>query len=301
MARHPERRTLGRGLSSLLGDVQDLAPEAAASTTKPAQPGVGPQAEIAIDLIHPNPEQPRRHFPVAELQELADSIRERGLIQPVVLRPHPEKAGAYQIVAGERRWRAAQMAQLHKLPAVVRDLDDRTVLEIAIVENVQRQDLDPLEEAAGYKQLIDRFGYTQEAVAAVVGKSRSHLANTLRLAGLPEGVRDHLRAGRLSAGHARALLGSREPEALAERVVREGMTVRQVEALVKAEGKPVKPARPFLEEERKDADTRILEGDLSAAIGMRVRLADLGDGAGEVRIRYRDSEELERLCEKLAR
>ncbi|MGF1553101.1 MAG: ParB/RepB/Spo0J family partition protein [Paracoccaceae bacterium] len=260
----------------------------------------GTPNEIPIDLIHPNPDQPRRHFSQTELDELAVSLRERGVIQPVVLRPHPGKPGAYQIVAGERRWRAAQIAALHALPAVVRDLDDRAVLEIAIVENVQRQDLDPLEEAAGYRQLIDRFGYTQEALASVVGKSRSHLANTLRLVSLPESVQSHLRHGRLTAGHARALLGCEQAEAIAERVVNEGLTVRQVEAVVKALGKPGRARAPRQPSDGRDVDTRRLEGDLAAAIGMSVRIVDLGSGAGEVRIRYGDHEAFDRLCRKLA-
>lgn len=294
MARNSERRTLGRGLSSLLGEVGGIAGEEGGETRSTTP------SEIPIDLIHPNPQQPRQYFPQVELEELAISIRERGVIQPVVLRPHPEIDHAYQIVAGERRWRAAQMAQRHALPAVVRDLDDRSVLEIAIVENVQRQDLDPLEEAAGYRQLIDRFGYTQEALAKIVGKSRSHLANTLRLIGLPESVQAHLREGRLSAGHGRALLGASDPETLAARIMHDGLTVRQAEMLAKTQGgKASKPRSNVSVASEQDAHARMLEGDLSAAIGMHVRLVSLGEGAGEVRIRYRNHDDFERLCEKL--
>lgn len=295
MARQGDRRTLGRGLSALLGDVQ---PPVAATETAAAPASAD---TIPIELIHANPAQPRRRFPEAELQELAASIRERGVIQPIIVRPHPDKSEQYQIVAGERRWRAAQLAQLHRLPALVRPFDDRTVLEVAIVENVQRQDLDPIEEAEGYIQLVERFGYTQVALAKIVGKSRSHLANTMRLATLPEGVRVHLVSGALSAGHARALLSAPEPEALAARVVAEGLTVRQTEALARG-GAPglARPRRPSAPA-AKDADTRQLEGDLSAAIGMHAQLAPQPDGSGELRIRYRDLEELDRLCEKLTR
>lgn len=291
-------KTLGRGLSALLGDIEEAAEETAGA------PGTGGTAEIPIELIHPNPEQPRRRFDAAELEELAASLRERGVIQPVVLRPHPEKTQEYQIVAGERRWRAAQMAQLHALPAVVRDIDDQLVLEIAIVENVQRQGLDPLEEAEGYRQLIDRFGYTQEALSRVIGKSRSHLANTLRLLALPERVRELLAEGKLSAGHARALLSAPAPITLAERIVIEGLSVRQTEAIarkgVTIPGTGMDSSRAGPRKPEKDADTRMLEGDLSAAIGMRTEIVALGDGAGEVRIRYKSFEDLDRLCEKLA-
>lgn len=290
--RKSERKTLGRGLSALLGEIDDDAP---AEDTPAAGAGT---SEIAIELIHPNPRQPRRRFPEEELEELAASLRERGLIQPIVLRPHPDRPEEYQIVAGERRWRAAQRAQLHALPAVVREIDDRAMMEIAIVENVQRQDLDPLEEAEGYLQLIDSFGYTQEALSKVIGKSRSHLANTLRLMTLPEDVRILLAERKLTAGHARALLSAPAPVTLAVRVVTEGLSVRQTEALARA-GVSTKRKGRAKGAPEKDADTRMLEGDLSAAIGMRVSLADHGDGAGEIRIRYRTLEELDRLCEKL--
>ncbi|MEM6974077.1 MAG: ParB/RepB/Spo0J family partition protein [Pseudomonadota bacterium] len=256
---------------------------------------------MPIELIHPNPDQPRRRFSDDELDELAASIRERGVIQPVVLRPHPDKDKQYQIVAGERRWRAAQRAGLHALPAVVREIDDRTMLEVAIVENVQRQDLNPIEEAEGYQALIARFGYTQEALAKIVGKSRSHLANTLRLAALPDEVRALVVAGSLSAGHARALIGVEGAETLARKIVADGLSVRQVEALVKAQaGGAKRPTKAVKDGAAKDADTRMLEADLSAAIGMTTVLAPKADGSGEVRIRYQDLDDLDRLCELLS-
>ncbi|MEL6576891.1 MAG: ParB/RepB/Spo0J family partition protein, partial [Pseudomonadota bacterium] len=237
MTRKPERKGLGRGLSALLGDVDAATGGAPTTATMPAaSPGASADGAgtLPIELIHPNPDQPRRQFTEEELSELANSIQERGVIQPLVVRPHPEKTKEYQIVAGERRWRAAQRAGLHALPVTIRELDDQAVLEIAIVENVQRQDLNPLEEAEGYAQLVERFGYTQEALARVIGKSRSHLANTMRLNAVPEPVKQHLRDGSLSAGHARALLAAADPVALATRVVAQGLSVRQTERLVKA-------------------------------------------------------------------
>ena len=293
MARKPDRRPLGRGLSALLGD-----PGIGAAGSETAAPGA--PSGIPIDLIRPNPGQPRRRFADAELEELAGSIREHGVIQPLILRPDPGGSGTYQIVAGERRWRAAQQAGLHELPAIVRELDDRKILELAIIENVQRVDLDPVEEAHGYTQLVEAFGYTQEELARIVGKSRSHLANTMRLLALPEPVLDMLRAGALTAGHARALITAADPVGLAEQAVARGLSVRQVEELARK-----LPARDRAKAPRrapeKDADTRVLEGDLSAAIGMRVQIEHLTpEGGGEVRIRYRDLDELDRLCRKLA-
>ncbi len=323
MTRTAGKRGLGRGLSALLGDLgEDVLPGAgkapgneggrgdvaAAARTAAGDGGSaggGVDAErtravsVAIDRLSPNPEQPRRRFPEAELEELAASIRRHGVLQPVLVRPHPELPESYQIIAGERRWRAAQRVPLHEIPVVVRELDDRAMLEIAIIENVQRADLDPVEEATGYRQLIDRFGYTQGALAEVVGKSRSHVANMLRLLGLPAPVLEMLRGGQLSAGHARALLAAPDPVALAREVVKGGLSVRQVEARVRRAGAQRRAARRGQAAE-KDADTRLLEGDLSAAIGMAVSIRHGADGGGEVRIRYRSLEQLDRLCRKLA-
>ncbi len=285
MSRTPDRRALGRGLSALLGE-----PEAGGTGTAPA--------EIPLDLIRPNADQPRQGFRQEDLQELAASIREHGVIQPVILRPQPGTQGAYQIVAGERRWRAAQLAGLHAIPAVVRELDDRQLLELAIIENVQRVDLDPVEEARGYAQLIETFGYTQEKLASTIGKSRSHVANTMRLMALPEPVLNMLRAGTLTAGHARALITASDPVALAEQAVARGLSVRQVEELARKLPAAVRARVPRGEAE-KDADTRALEGDLSAAIGMRVTIDHVAGGGGEMRIRYQDLDALDRLCRKL--
>ena len=299
MSKAPERRGLGRGLSALLGDIEEVTPpEDAQADGAPVRPG----AVLPIDRIRSNPDQPRRDFAERELNELADSIRQRGVIQPVVVRPDPRHPGDYQLVAGERRWRAAQRARLHEIPVVVRELDDRAVLELAIIENVQRTDLNPVEEAAGYAQLIERFSHTQEALAEIVGKSRSHVANTLRLLTLPESVQGYLRAGSLSAGHARALIGAPDPAALAEQAVRKGLTVRQLEALARRVDPPSRQRRRRNGAAGKDADTRLLEGDLSAAIGMGVSIHHHPNdaGGGEVRIRYRSLDELDRLCQRLA-
>jgi ParB family chromosome partitioning protein len=249
-------RGLGRGLSALLGDVETPAPAtpppaATQSRKGPANLGaaspfarVDETPYIAIELLRRNPEQPRRHFADAEISELAASIKEKGVLQPILVRPAPGRAGEWQIVAGERRWRAAQRAGLQSVPVIVRELDDLEVLEVAIVENVQRADLNPMEEALGYKMLMERFGRTQEAVSQTVGKSRSHVANSLRLLQLPEEVQQHLVAGRLTAGHARAIATAPNPVSLAKRIVDEGLNVRQAEALTKrrTEAKTAKPA-----------------------------------------------------------
>jgi ParB family chromosome partitioning protein len=268
-----------------------------------SETAAGPASQVPIELLRRNPDQPRRIFSETDLEELAASIRERGVIQPILVRPMPGAPGEYQIVAGERRWRAAQRAGLHQVPVVVRsDLDELTVLEIAIVENVQRADLGPLEEAQGYKALVDRFGRTQEEVAKTVGKSRSHVANLIRLLALPEAVREHLNEGRLSAGHARALLTSGDPEGLARRVVEGGLSVRQAEELAKAaSGKPKGPTRVERTFVRpKDADTKALEQDLSESLGLVVTVDDAG-GKGEVRIAYKTLEQLDEICRRLSK
>jgi ParB family chromosome partitioning protein len=291
----PRTRGLGRGLSALIGDSEPLAVDRSEAAAVPA-------TSVPIELIRRNADQPRRHFDETDLEELAASIRERGILQPILVRPMPGAPGEYQIVAGERRWRAAQRAGLHQAPVVIRsDLDDLAVLEIAIIENVQRADLGPLEEAQGYKALVDRFGRTQEDVAKTVGKSRSHIANLIRLLGLPEGVREHLAEGRLTAGHARALLTSPDPEGLARRVVDGGLSVRQAEALAReASERPAAPKVAAAGVRPKDADTRALEQDISEALGLAVTVDHKG-GRGEVRIVYRTLEQLDDICRRLSR
>ena len=286
-----QRRGLGRGLSALLGEADtDNAGDAAALAVR----------GTPIELIRRNPDQPRRDFDEDELEDLANSIRERGVLQPILVRPAPGEPGQFQIVAGERRWRAAQRAGLREIPVVVREFDDLETLEIAIIENVQRTDLNPIEEAMGYRVLIDRFGRTQEEVSKTVGKSRSHVANAMRLLGLPDSVQLDLRAGRLSAGHARALAAAPDPAALAQQVVDQGLNVREAEALARRASAPQKaPAAPR-GAPAKDADTRALEDDLGESLGLTVEILDRG-GAGELRIQYASLEQLDDLCRRLTR
>ena len=286
-----ERRGLGRGLSALMADVNLDAAQKEEARPKRDQ-------MLPIERVFPNPQQPRRDFPEAALEELAASIREKGIIQPLIVRERAE-AGTYEIVAGERRWRAAQRAQLHEVPALIRDLTDIEVLEIAIIENIQRADLNPVEEAAGYKQLMERFGHTQEKVAEALSKSRSHIANLLRLLNLPPEVLDWLREGRLSQGHARALIPSADPVGLARIVMAKGLSVRETEALVRQAPRAKAAPRPRPVE--KDADTRVLEQDLSANLGMKVSI-DHKPGAtgGAITIRYASLDALDDLCRVLS-
>ncbi len=287
--RKPERRGLGRGLSALLSDVS------ASSEQDRATPAV-PVMRLPVEVIRPNPEQPRRLFDGAALEELTASIREKGVLQPLIVRPHPSGEG-YEIVAGERRWRAAQRAQLHEVPVVVRDYSDQEVIEVAIIENIQRADLNPLDEASGFRMLIDKFGHTQEKVASVLGKSRSHIANSVRLLSLPEAVQELLRDGKLTAGHARALIAAPDPEKLAQEVVSRGLTVRDVEDRAKS-GRSKKPPRPSREV---DADTRSLEADLSANLRMGVQIRhDPHGGGGRITLSYKSLEELDMICRGLS-
>jgi ParB family chromosome partitioning protein len=289
------RRGLGRGLSALLDEV-----EAASTPEGRRAAGV---LDVPIDLIRPNPGQPRRAFDAGELEELASSIRERGVLQPILVRPMPGHAGEYQIIAGERRWRAAGQAGLRAIPALVRDLADQEVMEVALIENIQRADLNAMEESRAYDAMARRFQRTPEEIGKVVGKSRSHVANTLRLMRLPDGVREHLEAGRLTAGHARALLDLEDADVLADRIIRQGLNVRQVEALAKAARQPSGDAtkRPDRSPTRaKDTDTLALEADLEEVLGLKVRIQDAG-GMGEVRIAYESLDQLDALCRRLSR
>lgn len=293
-----ERKGLGRGLSALLADVStNVEP-----LPRRPQAAGAPSDQVPIDRIRPNPAQPRRDFDPKELDELAASIREKGVIQPLILRRHPVEPDRFEIVAGERRWRAAQMAGVHALPAVIRDLSDAEMLEVAIIENVQRADLNPLEEAQGYRQLMESFGHTQERLAEALGKSRSHIANLLRLLTLPEAVLDLVRAGKLTAGHARALVTAPNPESLARQVVERDLSVRQTEALARSASTPSVPPRTAPRPAVKDADTRALEEDLTAALRLKVSIDHRpGQQSGEIRIRYGNLEELDGLCQLLSR
>ena len=291
------RRGLGRGLSALLGENEVSA------TLNPDAPRPAGQAwtlEVPIEFLKRNPDQPRKVFGEAEIDELATSIREKGVIQPLLVRP-TGVGGEYEIVAGERRWRAAQRAGLRELPVVIRNLADGEVLEIGIIENVQRVDLNPIEEALAYKQLMERFGRTQDGVAEVVGKSRPHIANTLRLLNLPEAVQGYVLQGQLSAGHARAIASASDPLGLARQVIDQNLSVRDAEALArKAADAEGRPQRASSAPRGKDADTLALEDDLSEALGLHVEILDR-NGVGEVRVKYATLEQLDELCRRLSR
>jgi ParB family chromosome partitioning protein len=283
------RRGLGRGLSALLGESEEIA-----HASDPAS-GV---RDIPIELIHRNADQPRQHFDEADLAELEASIRDKGVLQPILVRPS-SRDGEYEIVAGERRWRAAQRAGLTAIPALVRTLGDTEAFEIAIIENIQRADLNPIEEARAYSALMGRLQITQEDTAKRLGKSRSHVANTLRLMQLPASVQEHLVAKRLTAGHARALLTADNAEDLADRIVAQGLSVRDTEALTRDKGDaPKKASGP--RKAAKDADTASLEVDLEDALGMSVDITDRG-GAGAVTIKYASLEQLDEICRRLMR
>ena len=277
-----QKRRLGRGLAALIGDDISEAPK-----------GLEMQGlkQLPIDLIKASANNPRRQFAEDELESLAQSLRSKGLLQPIMVRPLAQ--GGYEIVAGERRWRAAQRAGIHTVPVIVRELDDRETLEIALIENVQRSDLNHLEEARAYKMLMDQYGYTQMQLAESIGKSRSHIANTLRLATLPESVRRHIESGTLSAGHARTLVATESPHELAEQIIKLGLSVRQAEELTRQ-----KTPKPSQSKPEKDADTRALEKSLSAATGLTISIAHKGPG-GKLEINYKTLEQLELVARSL--
>ncbi|MEM1373477.1 MAG: ParB/RepB/Spo0J family partition protein [Pseudomonadota bacterium] len=284
-----KKRGLGRGLSALMADV-DAAPDTAKDVN-------GSAMTVPIERVHPNPDQPRTHFNEAELDELADSIAQKGIIQPLIVRGHPTKSSEYEIVAGERRWRAAQRAKVHEVPIVLREFTDTEVLEVAIIENIQRSNLNPIEEALGFQQLMDKFERTQEQMASALGKSRSYIANNLRLLSLPQDVKDLVTNGKLSSGHARALITTPNASELAQRIVAKGLSVRDAEKLAKKTPPLEKKSRAVTE---KDADTKALEGDLSATLGMKVSLTHHdGNDGGTLSIRYRDLDQLDDLCRLL--
>lgn len=294
---------LGRGLNALFGDVAVEAPVLASpGGAMPAPtPAAGDAVQhVPIGSIRPLPGQPRRHFDEAAIAELADSISARGLLQPIILRRAPDGQG-YQLVAGERRWRAAQRAGLHQIPALVRDLDDAATYEIALVENIQRQDLNAIEEAGAYRRLIDDFGHSQEALAKLVGKSRSHAANLMRLLDLPASVQTLVGDGSLAMGHARALIGANGAEAIARRVVKEGLSVRAVEALVRAEkgGGRKAPVAESLGPNR-DPDIVAVERHLSELLGIGVAIQYAGDGKGALTLKFGSLDQLDMICQRLS-
>ncbi|MGR9347347.1 ParB/RepB/Spo0J family partition protein [Rhizobium leguminosarum] len=286
------KRRLGRGLAALIGEMDQPVPVEAERI-------ISADRMIPIEFVSRNPRNPRRFFDDAELHDLASSIRQHGIVQPIVVRTMSRDR--YEIIAGERRWRAAQLAGLIEIPVIVRDVDDKTALEIAIVENVQRADLNALEEALGYEQLIAEYGYTQNDLGEIIGKSRSHVANSLRLLKLPDPVRDLLAAGSLSAGHARALVSTSDPASLARTIVAKGMSVRDAEKLaqnnIKAQSEP---QQAVLRRDQKDSDTLALERTLSDALGLEVAINHKA-GGGQIKISYKSLEQLEEICRLLER
>ena len=278
------KKGLGRGLSSLMGDVKD---------TLTKNESLNQETKISIAKLKPSPSQPRRLFDKNSINELAESIKSKGLVQPILVRPSPTETGAYEIIAGERRWRAAQIAQLHEVPAVIRQLDDVESLEVAIIENVQRSDLSPIEEAAGYKRLIENHGHTQEVLAEIVGKSRSHIANIIRLLGLPQSIQDMISEGKISSGHARAIMNSAFPEQLAEKIVSENLSVRAAEDLAKQKKPELKKVK------LKDPDTIDLENNLTATLGLNVLIDHKGKKGGSIKIEYKTLDQLETVTRKL--
>ncbi len=314
-----KRRNLGRGLSALFGEEGDL------QTREPDRLRLSKM--VPVEFLHPNRFQPRRRFDADAMASLTESVRDKGVLEPIVVRRHPDQSNAYEIVAGERRWRAAQAARLHEVPVVIRDMSDRDSLEIAIIENIQREDLTPLEEAEGYKRLIDEFKHTQEALAKAVGKSRSHIANSLRLLTLPDAVKLHLQDGNLSAGHARALVTAKDPAALAAQIMEGGLTVRDAESMVQRERAPAPVAdapvaplgqTPDRTAERsadreagrspdrgpdriapaKDPNTVALEKQLSDILGLRVSIDERGEG-GRLTVHYDTLEQLDDVLHRI--
>ena len=291
--RKGKSRGLGRGLSSLMGDINNDPISSSANSENQTL-----EKLVPVEKIYPNPNQPRKTFQEEKLIELANSIKTKGVVQPLIVRKKQGTKESFEIVAGERRWRAAQRAQIHELPVIVREFTDTEVLEIAIIENVQRADLNPVEEALGYKNLMDNFNHTQEGLSKEIGKSRSHIANLLRLLNLPAEVQDFLISGKLTAGHARALVTCDNPLALAKQIISQGLSVRDAELLAKKES--LKEAKTKNKTNEKPADTIILESDLSAALKMKVSINhEAGKEKGLLSITYKTLDELDRICEKL--
>ena len=278
------KKGLGRGLSSLIGDTNINSTDTVAKSS---------EVTISIAALKPSPSQPRRLFDKNSINELAESIKSKGLVQPILVRPSKTDENSYEIIAGERRWRAAQIAQLHEIPAVIKNLDDVEALEIAIIENIQRSDLSPIEEAAGYKRLIDNHGHTQEVLSEIVGKSRSHIANILRLLTLPQSIQDMISEGKISSGHARAIMNSAFPEQLAEKIINENLSVREAESLAKSKKNTVQKIK------LKDPDTIDLEEKISEKLGLNVSINHRGKKGGYIKIEYKSLDQLELVTQKL--
>ena len=284
MVTNTTKKGLGRGLSSLMGDTE---------TAQTKNTNIGQETKIPIANLKPSPSQPRRLFNKNSINELADSIKAKGLVQPLVVRPSPSDSNSYEIIAGERRWRAAQIAQLHEVPVVIRNFNDTEALEIAIIENVQRSDLSPIEEAAGYKRLIENHGHTQEDLSGIVGKSRSHIANIIRLLSLPQSIQDMITEGKISSGHARAIMNSAFPEQLAEKIINENLSVRDAENLAKDKKGIIKKIK------LKDPDTIDLENKISEKLGLTININHKGKKGGSIKIDYKTLDQLEMITQKL--
>lgn len=287
----PGGRQLGRGLSALFGDDKpNLTPNPVEANSNRET------TSVPIEFVRPNPNQPRRNFDPEHIESLVASIKERGILQPILVRKDTQDPSRYEIVAGERRWRAAQTAQLHEIPIIIKVLDDKSAFEIALIENIQREDLNPLEEAEGYRRLVDEFSHTQEAISQAIGKSRSHIANMMRLLKLPGGVKQMLIDGELSMGHARALLNTENAQAIAHEVVKKGLSVRQTEKLISKDKNPAKIRRSPADE--KDPNTVALETDLSDLLGLKVSIKFHGEG-GELVVRYNSLDQLDEVLHRL--
>lgn len=297
-----KKERLGKGLAILIGDkkiAETIKDDSGSEKSQIFQKNDNIK-KLPIEFIVANPKNPRRHFPREDLMELAGSIRQKGVFQPILVRKLSNKQDKYEIIAGERRWRAAQIAALHEIPVVIRDVTDQEALELAIIENIQRTDLNPLEEAKGYDQLISKHLISQGDLGKAVGKSRSHIANTLRLLKLPKFVRDLLTNEELTAGHARALLSAAHPIDLAKKILSEGLSVRETETL--AGGKlPDEKTRVVKNNPRKDADTKALEKRLSDGLGMNIAISNKASGRGELKIKYDNLEQLDNICDRLER
>ena len=278
-----QKRRLGRGLAALIGD--DTSEESVIQDIRSLR-------HVPVELLHPNPNNPRKHFAEEDLESLAKSLKDKGLLQPLVVRPRGD--GSFEIVAGERRWRASQRAGLHDLPVLIRELDDKETLEIALIENIQRSDLNPLEEARAYRQLIEHYSYTQKQLADAIGKSRSHIANTMRLMTLPDAIQTQIEKGELTAGHARSLIATESPEILADKIIKLNLTVRQAEDLARDTNQtPSNIAKP-----EKDADTKALEKTLSQAIGLSVYIKHKDNAGGTVSISYKTLDQLDDIIKR---
>lgn len=301
MAEDNSRKRLGRGLAALIGESKSGAGE---NTLHGAE--IRADRKVPIEHIRANANNPRRHFDESDLDDLTRSVGEHGIVQPILVRtiratgPNQNLGGArFEIIAGERRWRAAQRAGLHSVPVIIREVEDKQALELAIIENVQRADLNSLEEARGYQQLLDEYDYTQADLGQVIGKSRSHVANTLRLLKLPVSVQQHISAGALSAGHARTLVTAADPQQLAERIVKDGLSVRQAEALAQLRQRPGGETKRGWAPETKSADAKSLEKRLSDLLGLKVAVSWKENGSGDITIRYRTLEQLDGICRRL--